>query len=201
MSALSIALLMLVAIPKDAAFPTLPTHELTMVDVHESALSQDEKRAVMSLVLGETTKHRCSNPVMVVQPVLAPHRRVIIINGCERSATGNALFWITLEGRPGLEVLATSNYVQQIYVLGSATNGFRDIVVATHESAFKSDLRLTPVRRPQVYIEEVRGARVWRKRWCFSDTYRYTREVLRLARIADNHGRHDKTLRERRIST
>jgi len=137
-----IAVLAVVLIPNSAGFPARPTQALTMVDVHVSALSQNEKRSVISLAQSETEGHRCSNPVLVAQPVLAPRHKVIIINGCESSATGNALFWIALEGRSGVQVLASSNHVQQIYVLKSATNGFRDIVVTTHESAFWSDLRL-----------------------------------------------------------
>jgi len=137
-----IAVLAVVLIPKSDGFPALPTQPLTMVDVHVSALSQNEKRSVISLAQSETEGHRCSNPVLVAEPVLAPGQRALIINGCESSATGNALFWIALEGRAGLQVLATSNYVHQVYVLKSATNGFRDIVVTTHESAFWSDLRL-----------------------------------------------------------
>lgn len=128
MSALLFAILVAAQI---GAFPPLKAQPLAMIDIQESHLSAGERRAVMALVKKGAKTNRCPNPVLVAEPPLAAAQRVIIVNGCESSAPGNAFFWITLEQPSGLQVLASSGHVQQVYVLGTASYGLKDMVAGS----------------------------------------------------------------------
>ena len=135
-------------------FPSLNMPPLAMVDIQRSDLSQNERRDVMSLVQKGTENERCRFAVVVGRPMLAPYQRVFIIRGCDGGSSGNnQIFWVAVQLASGLRTLAFSAAVSQIYVLDSAANGYRDIVVTTHEAYDWNDLRLIQFDGHQYRVE------------------------------------------------
>jgi hypothetical protein len=126
-----------------------------ILQVHSSVAERAGARAAISRILAERNEPNCrwigddqeSTPESYFRPQFIDlnndRRREIILratDSCECSATGNCSFWIVETQGATPRKLLVARDVQRWYVLRSRTNGFRDVVTATHNSAAESEL-------------------------------------------------------------
>jgi hypothetical protein len=139
------------------AFP----HPMGEAGVHfeylgKASTFQADKKAIMQLIFEDSDPAECVLPgqsaaqmidnTRVARVALHDTGKTEILvqasDNCHCGATGNCDLWVVRRTQKGFEVLLEIQAVLEVSIEPSSTNGYRDLMTSTHESAFMTDLTL-----------------------------------------------------------
>ena len=135
-------------------FPHPVEPGVKVVRLAKARLSKQDRKAVADLVLGRYPSN-CVRPgysmegeidlIGVAWASLAAGERELFVQAsdqCNCGATGNCGFWILRKTTNGFAVLLETNMVQRFSVEKTSSNGYKDVVTASHDSAAMSGVTL-----------------------------------------------------------
>jgi len=123
--------------------------------LHVARLSQSEVNAIAAIMFKDHPTD-CLEEIKSVQAAVLRAKprwvdlssragRELIVaaaDPCNCSPTGNCLFWVLRKNGTGFDVLLETDLVHSYSVKNSRTNGYRDLMTASHGSAYQSGLTL-----------------------------------------------------------
>jgi hypothetical protein len=123
--------------------------------LHLARLSQSEVNAIAAIMFKDHATD-CLEEIKSVQAAVLRAKprwadlsgragRELIVRAadpCNCSPTGNCLFWVLRKNGTGFDVLLETDLVNNYSVKNSRTNGYRDLMTASHGSAYQSGLTL-----------------------------------------------------------
>jgi hypothetical protein len=123
--------------------------------LYKSHLPDGVKKAIVELVFEKSSASDCVFPgrteqqeidlIRVASTKLSAQGTDLLVQASDRcncGATGNCSFWVLHERQNDFDILLKTFLVQQFSVEPSRSNGFRDLITASHGSAFLQGLVL-----------------------------------------------------------